>query len=200
MFEDKNRNTANERPKDVNDAELSDESLPEVEADESGPSPDSQHPADVTDEQQFEARVQELQDKLLRTAAEFDNYRKRVARQYDEMVQSANDKILLDLVGIADNLERALQHADKDTDTESLRQGVQLIHSQVIGLLEKYNVKPIEALGKPFDPNFHDALMQVDSEEQDEGIVALEVGKGYHRGDKVLRHTKVGVSKKRKSK
>jgi molecular chaperone GrpE len=168
------------------DAEPSDETETEASAeDESG----------AEQEQKFENQVQELQDKLLRAAAEFDNYKKRIARQYDDMIQSANDRILLDLVEIADNFDRAMQHSENNSPADSLRKGVELIHTQLAQLLEKYSVKPIEALGKPFDPNLHDALMQVESDEYDEGIVALEMSKGYLRGERVLRHSKVGVSK-----
>ncbi|HKK21089.1 MAG TPA: nucleotide exchange factor GrpE [candidate division Zixibacteria bacterium] len=192
MLEDKNarvneeHDTAEAGEIAGSDTELSDETEADTAAEvESG----------VEQEQKSENQVQELQDKLLRAAAEFDNYKKRVARQYDETIQSANDRILLDLVEIADNFDRALQHSENNSPADSLRKGVELIHTQLAQLLEKYSVKPIEALGKPFDPNLHDALMQVESEEYDDGIVALEMSKGYLRGERVLRHSKVGVSK-----
>jgi len=146
-------------------------------------------------EEQLSARVDELEDKLLRTAAEFDNYKKRVARQYDEVVRTANDRILVELLEVMDNFERALQHDNENSDIESFRKGTELIFNQMTALLNKYGVKPIEALGEPFDPNLHEAVMSIESEDYPEGVVAIEMSKGYVQGDRVLRHSKVGVSK-----
>lgn len=138
-------------------------------------------------------RVAELEDKLLRSAAEFDNYKKRIARSYDDMIRSSGDRIFFELLDIVDNFERAL-NTDEKASFESLQEGTRLIFNQMTGLLEKHNIKPIEALGKPFDPNLHEALMQVPSDEYDEGIVALEISKGYSQDKRVIRHSKVGVS------
>lgn len=138
-------------------------------------------------------RVAELEDKLLRSAAEFDNYKKRIARSYDDMIRSSGDRIFSELLDIVDNFERAL-NTDEKASFESLQEGTRLIFNQMTGLLEKHNIKPIEALGKPFDPNLHEALMQVPSDEYEEGIVALEISKGYSQDKRVIRHSKVGVS------
>ncbi len=148
---------------------------------------------ELSEEEKLTNRVVELEDKLLRSAAEFDNYKKRIARSYDEMIRLADDRILTEVLDIVDNFERAL-NTDNNANSESLREGTKLIYSQMTGLLEKHNVKPIEALGKPFDPNFHEAQMQVPSDEYDEDIVALEISKGYLKNKRVLRHSKVGVS------
>ena len=149
---------------------------------------------ELTEEEQLRRQVQELEDKLLRTAAEFDNYKKRTARRYDEMIRSAADSVLLELLGIVDNFERALEHSNDKADSGALRQGTEMIYNQMRGLLDKYDVRPIEAVGQPFDPSLHDAMMQVDTDEYDEGVVAMEMSKGYRCGDRVLRHSKVGVS------
>ena len=146
-------------------------------------------------EEKLKARVEELEDKFLRTAADFDNYTKRTARQYEELIRAANDKLFIELLDVVDNFERALQHGNDNADPESLRQGTELIFSQITALLTKYDIRPIEALGKPFDPTLHEALMPIESEEHPEGVVAVEVTKGYMQGDRVLRHSKVGVSK-----
>ncbi|MEW6412966.1 MAG: nucleotide exchange factor GrpE [Candidatus Zixiibacteriota bacterium] len=151
-----------------------------------------------TEEEMLRRRVAELEDKLLRNAAEFENYKKRVARQYEDMVRSANDAVMLEFLDIVDNFERALSHANNNADSESLRKGTDLILNQMINLLKKYNITPIEAVGKPFDPNFHDAMMQIESEDHDEGVVAMEMSRGYRQGDRILRHSKVGVSSGRK--
>ncbi len=149
----------------------------------------------LPEEPKEQNRVAELEDRLLRTAAEFDNYRKRTARQFDELARSANDKLLAEILEVNDNFERAREHFAKDTDPKSLRKGMDLIFNQLQSLLKKNDIEAIEAVGKPFDPNWHEAVMQVDSKEYPEGIVAVEVGKGYRQGSRVVRHSKVGVSK-----
>jgi molecular chaperone GrpE len=139
-------------------------------------------------------RIAELEDRLLRAAADFDNYRKRTARQTDEAIKGGNDRLLGELLEIVDNFERAMQHADADADPNALKKGMELIYSQLQALLVRYGVTPIEALGQKFDPAVHDAMMQVESDAYDEGVVASEMTKGYRRGDQILRHSKVGVS------
>ena len=148
---------------------------------------------ELSEEEKLTNRVAELEDKLLRSAAEFDNYKKRIARSYDDMIRSARDRIFSELLDIIDNFERAL-NIDEKASFESLQEGTRLIFNQMTGLLEKHNIRPIEALGKTFDPNLHEALMQIPSEEYDEGIVALEISKGYSQDKRVIRHSKVGVS------
>jgi molecular chaperone GrpE len=146
-------------------------------------------------EEQLKARIAELEDRHLRTLADLDNYRKRMVRQMDEIVRNANDGILLEFVEIAANLERALQHVEGgEGKDDALLKGVRLIYGQMKDLLAKYHVTHIEALGKPFDPAYHDAVMRVESDEYEEGIVALELSRGYMRDNRVLRHSKVGVS------
>jgi len=145
-------------------------------------------------EEQLRKQVAELDDRLLRTLADFDNYKKRNARQVEDTIRTAVDSLLLELVEIVDNFERALEHAGGDGN-DAIHRGTKLIYSQMRDLLGRYDVKPIEALGKPFDPNLHDAMMQVDSDEYDDGIVAVVLSRGYMRGNRVLRHSKVGVSR-----
>ncbi len=146
-----------------------------------------------------EKRVAELEDRLLRTMAEFDNYRKRNARLTEDLIKSANDKLLQELLEIADNFERALQHASTDANEASLREGLTLIYNQLLAVFARYGVTPIEAVGQKFDPEIHDAMLQVPTNEYAEGIVATEMLKGYRRGEQVLRHSKVGVSTGRKA-
>jgi molecular chaperone GrpE len=148
-----------------------------------------------TEEEKLRAKVAELEDRLLRSMAEFDNYRKRTARQFDEISRSATDKLFGDLLDVVANLDRALEHCKEGSDLASLRQGMEMIHGQFMGLLTRYDIHPIEAIGQPFDPNFHSALMQIDSAEYPENVVAAEIGKGFMQGDRVLRHTQVAVSR-----
>ena len=149
---------------------------------------------ELTEEEKLTAQVTELEDRLLRSAAEFDNFKKRTARRFDEIVRSANDRILLQLLDVIDNCERALDHGNEQTDPEGYREGMKLIYEQLTTLLDKHEVSPIEAVGKPFDPNLHEAVMQTDSDEYPEGTVAVEMSKGYRQGERILRHSKVGVS------
>ncbi|MEA3296403.1 MAG: nucleotide exchange factor GrpE [candidate division Zixibacteria bacterium] len=150
---------------------------------------------EISEEEKLKAKVAELEDRLLRAGADYDNFKKRMARQFEEIIRSANDRLLTELLEVVDNFERALAHNNNNTDTDSLRQGMELIYTQLNGLLSKYDVEPIEAVGVTFDPNFHEALMQVDSDEHPEGAVAVEVSKGYKLAGRVIRHSKVGVSK-----
>lgn len=154
---------------------------------------------EATVEEQLQERVDELEDKLLRTAAEFENFKKRVARQYSDMVRSANDDIISEFLEVVDSFDRALRHSDSNSaDFDAFRKGIGLIFNRMSDLLERRGISPIEAQGKPFDPNLHEAMMQVESDEYDESIVAVEISKGYRMGNRVLRHSKVGVSKGKK--
>jgi molecular chaperone GrpE len=135
-----------------------------------------------------------LQDRLLRTAAEFDNYRKRVDRERRELAEYAGADILSDMLPIIDDLERALQAATGG-EAESYRRGVELIHKQMTDLLRKRGVKPIEAVGTQFDPRYHEAVMNEVSGEHREGEVMAELRRGYMLGDRLLRPATVKVAK-----
>ena len=134
-----------------------------------------------------------LQDRLLRTAAEFDNYRKRIDRERRELSEYAGADILTGLLPIIDDLERALQAAGGDA--ESYRRGVELIHKQMTDLLQRRGVKPIEAVGTQFDPRYHEAVMHEVSSEHREGEVMAELRRGYTLGDRLLRPATVKVAK-----
>ncbi|HEY6361285.1 MAG TPA: nucleotide exchange factor GrpE [Vicinamibacterales bacterium] len=134
-----------------------------------------------------------LQDRLLRTAAEFDNYRKRVERERRELSEYAGADILTGMLSIVDDLERALQSAGGDAD--SYRRGVELIHKQMLDLLARRGVKTIEAVGTQFDPNYHEAVIHEASEDHREGEVMAELRRGYTLGDRLLRPAVVKVAK-----
>jgi molecular chaperone GrpE len=136
-----------------------------------------------------------LYDRLLRTAAEFDNYRKRVERERRELAESAGADILSDLLPIIDNFERALQTPDAG-EIEPFRKGLELIHRQMLDLLRKRDVKPVEALGADFDPNLHQAVVHEVSDEHREGEVMEQLQRGYTLGDRLLRPAMVKVAKK----
>jgi len=135
-----------------------------------------------------------LQDRLLRTAAEFDNYRKRVDRDRRDQAEAATADALADLLPIVDDLERALK-APSGGDLDAFRKGVELIYQQMIELLRKRGVKPIDAVGADFDPRYHQAVVQETSPDHREGEVMEEFARGYMLGDRLLRPAMVKVAK-----
>jgi molecular chaperone GrpE len=170
-------------PENVNDQELQ-ESAPESGA-----------PAATTDALQAAQQERDtLRDRLLRTAAEFDNFRKRVDRERRELSELAASDILSELLPIVDNFERALQ-APAPAEADSFRTGVEMIHRQMLDLLRKRGVKPIEALGANFDPNFHQAVIHEASPDHRDGEVMAELQRGYMLGDRLLRPAMVKVAK-----
>jgi molecular chaperone GrpE len=135
-----------------------------------------------------------LQDRLLRTAAEFDNYRKRVDRDRRDQAEAAMADALADLLPIVDDVERALK-APAGGDVEGFRKGIELIHQQMLELLRKRGVKPIDAVGADFDPRYHQAIVQASSADHREGEVMEEFARGYMLGDRLLRPAMVKVAK-----
>ena len=135
-----------------------------------------------------------LQDRLLRTAAEFDNYRKRVERDRREQAEAATANALTGLLPIIDDLERALK-TPVGADVEGFRKGIELIHQQMVELLRKRGVKPIDAVGTEFDPRYHEAVAHESSPEHREGEVIEEFARGYMLGDRLLRPAMVKVAK-----
>lgn len=147
---------------------------------------------EVTSEQI--AENEDWHDRYLRLVAEFDNFRKRSAREFGNLVVSAERDLIGDLTQVLDNFERALKSDHQGESLEEFAKGVALIRDQLWDVLGRRGLKRMEALGTPFNPEAHDAMMRMPSEEYDEGIVAQEVSPGYQLGEKVLRHAKVIVS------
>ncbi len=136
-------------------------------------------------------------DKCLRTYADFENYRKRMQREVADFRKYANEQFALELLPVVDHMGLALKHAGESGETvQGLQQGVELVYKQLRDSLEKIGVKQFIAEGEPFDPARHDAMMQVVTEEVPENTVVQVMQEGYLYHDKVLRHAKVGVSKK----
>ena len=137
------------------------------------------------------------EEKFIRLAAEFDNYRKRSSRQYAQVIKSANEELILEILDVVDDFNRAFEafetsHASESSShSENLLAGVKLIFDKLVAILHNRGVRMIEALGKPFDPNFHEAVMQTPSDEYEEGEVAGVVSPGYMLDDRVIRHAKV---------
>jgi molecular chaperone GrpE len=152
-------------------------------------SPEQELPSDA-----LRREKEVLQDRLLRTAAEFDNYRKRIERDRRDQADAMAADALIDLLPIIDDLERALQ-TPSGSDADSLRRGVELIHRQMVDLLRKRGVKPIEAVGADFDPRFHESVVSEVTTEHREGEVLEELRRGYMLGDRLLRPAMVKVAK-----
>lgn len=151
--------------------------------------------AQSLDEALLEAQVraEENYDRFLRTAAELDNYRKRTARMRMETREEVLRDVLLQIAPILDNLSRAL--AQESQKTESLKQGIELIYGQFKDVLKRYGLEEIEAIGEVFDPNLHEALMEVESQDHPPGSVVEEMEKGYTLNKKVVRPARVVVNK-----
>jgi molecular chaperone GrpE len=144
------------------------------------------------EQQETRDQPEEVDDRLLRLAADFENYKKRAARERLEYVALANERLIAELIPILDDLERALSAAEQHEEAQ-LEEGVRLVHRSLAGLLERHGVKPIETDGK-FDPHVHEALLSQPSEEAEPGSVLDVVQKGYRLGDRVVRPARVIVS------
>ena len=136
-----------------------------------------------------------LYDQLLRRAAEFENYRRRVERERTDAYQRARVEVLLEFLPVVDNFERALSSLeDSGGDAEALRQGVELIHKQFKDALTKFGLEPVEAIGQTFDPHLHEAVTIEATDKHKENTVIEEFQRGYKIGDKLLRPSKVKVA------
>ena len=140
----------------------------------------------------LEEKVAELEDRTKRQMAEFENFRKRTEKEKSQMFETGAKSVIEKILPVIDNFERGLAAIEPD-NKDSFYDGMVMIHKQMLGELEKIGVTPIEAVGKEFDPNFHNAVMQVESEEFESGVVAQELQKGYMYRDTVVRYSMVGV-------
>ena len=139
-------------------------------------------------------KVDELNDRVMRQMAEFDNFRKRTDKEKAQMFEQGQSNVLEKLLPVIDNFERGLAAVPENEKDGAFAEGMNKIYKQLIKQLEDLGVTPIEAVGKEFDPNLHNAVMQVESQEYESGIVAQELQKGYMFHDTVLRHSMVAVA------
>ena len=170
---------ANEHEPEANEQELEAELSPEELA--------------ARELQAAKAAVTDNYDRFLRAKAELDNYRKRTAKIRTEVREETMRDMLLGLSPIFDNLRRAL--AQETTDAVVLKEGIELISLQIEDSLKGYGLEVIEAVGKPFDPNVHEAIVELESKDHDPGTVVEELDRGYLFGDRVIRPARVVVSK-----
>ena len=141
-----------------------------------------------------DTQIEELTDRLRRTMAEFDNFRKRTEKQKSAMFEVGAKDIVERILPVIDNFERGLASMPEDVKGTAFAEGMEMIYKQLLKNLEEAGVKPIEALGQPFDPNFHNAVMHVEDENLGENVVSQELQKGYMYRDSVVRHSMVQVA------
>lgn len=180
--------------------ELEEKKEMELEKSEAGIEETKEVQVDLLKEQleKTEKEYKELEDRLLRVAAEFDNYKKRTVREFQSIIKNANEELISQLVETLDNFQRALDSAKNSSDFDSFHKGVELIYQHFRDILAKEGLKEITAIGEPFDPHLHEAVMQQESDKFPDGTVMDEISKGYMLNDKVIKHSKVIVSKGKK--
>lgn len=141
----------------------------------------------------LKTKIDELEDRVKRQMAEFDNFRKRTEKEKTAMFETGAKSVIEKILPVVDNFERGLAAVPESEKGNAFVQGMEMIYKQIMTELESIDVKPIEAVGKEFDPEFHNAVMQVESEEYEPGIIAQELQKGYTYRDNVVRHSMVAV-------
>jgi molecular chaperone GrpE len=140
-------------------------------------------------------QLEEEKDRCLRLNAEFENQRKRLQKEKEEFVKYANEKLIIEFIDIMESLERGLENAKGSNNKDKLIHGMELIYKQLKNVLEKNGLAPIKALGEKFDPYKHEAMMQTPSDNDEEGTILEEFARGYMLNNKVIRYSKVRVSK-----
>ncbi len=138
-------------------------------------------------------KIEELEDRVKRQMAEFDNFRKRTEKEKSLMFETGAKSVIEKILPVVDNFERGLASVPEEEKDKGFVQGMEMIYRQLMTELENMDVKPILAVGEEFNPEFHNAVMQVESEEYESGVIAQELQKGYTYRDSVVRHSMVAV-------
>ncbi len=171
------------------DSEVEDDSAESEE--ESDPLKDAEEKLQAAKEE-----AKESHDRSLRISAEFENYKKRSLREMSDFRKFANEALIRDFLTVVDNLERAILSSEENSnDNSGVAQGVNMTLKEILKIFKKFNVQPVESDGKPFDPSFHQAMMQEESADHPENTVIKELQKGYKLHDRLLRPAMVVVSK-----
>ncbi len=151
----------------------------------------------IEERDKLSEEVKQLNDKYMRLYAEFENYKKRVLKDKEEVIKYANEEIIYQLLAVIDSLELALKHATNENVPKGFIEGVEFTLKELKKILGNFGLSTIESEGKPFDPSVHHAMTQVERDDLEENMVVEEMRKGYMLRDKVLRPALVAVSKKR---
>lgn len=166
--------------------EATDES-PEIAEPEVQPEPD---PLEVA-----KAEAARIRDQLLRTAADFDNFKKRTRREVSDAESRGRDEVFRELLPVFDNLERAVQHSEGTTDIQALADGIRMVMRQFVDTLGRMGIERVSSVGQPFDPSLHEAIQHMETTEYPPGTIAAEAQPGYRQGDRLLRPALVVVAK-----
>ena len=210
---EENKNTANEQEeteKDIPETETVNEPTEESPEATAGQDAEAEKASEADDDKEtksktsffgkkkkdnkLEQQIEELTDRLTRQMAEFDNFRKRTEKEKSQMYEVGAKDIIEKILPVVDNFERGLDAVKEEDKEDPFVQGMEKVYKHLLTTLEGIEVKPIEAVGQPFDPNFHNAVMHVEDENFGENIVAEEFQKGYTYRDSVVRHSMVKVA------
>lgn len=189
MNENLNNNELNELNEQINQPEKEEQNSEMTESNKENNQEELQKRIE-----ELEKEVGEWKEKLLRKAAEFENYKRRTENDQLNLVTYAAESFIKKILPIVDDFERSLEHINDSNDYEKLKEGVQLIYNKLVKVLDEQGVKKIDAVGKPFDVEYHEALMQKADNSVPPHTVIEELEKGYLYKDKVIRHSKVVVS------
>lgn len=193
----KNPNESEQGGENNLDPNITDGPLPpEVEAAAGAGAPEESPSTLRSEIERLDGERKSLEDQLLRTMAEFQNFRRRKEQEADQLRTYATEKLVTSLLPVLDNFERTMAALESGAPIESVIEGVRLVDRQFRSVLESNNVKRIESHGQPFDPDFHEAIAAEESHELPENTVVGEVEPGYRLADKVIRPARVRVSKK----
>jgi len=150
---------------------------------------------ELSSDNESEDELAKLKDSYIRLMAEYDNYRKRTIKEKAELIKNGGEKVLIGLLPVVDDFQRALENIDSAKDLDAVKEGVELIYNKFIAYLQQNGVKTIEALGEPFDADFCEAIATIPAQEEDQkGKVIDSIQTGYTLNDKVIRHAKVVVA------
>jgi molecular chaperone GrpE len=169
----------------------------EADAPAKGAAPSDQADRPGTPLEEAQAEVARIRDQLLRTAADYDNFRKRTRREVEDAQKRGKEELLRELLPVFDNLERAVVHAGQASDAKAVADGVNMVLKQFQDTLGKVGIKRITAVGGAFDPSLHEAIQQVETNDHPAGTIVAEVQPGYAMGDRLLRASMVVVAKPR---
>lgn len=193
--EDVNTDTGAEKPAEETEAQQQDR----AEEESAGPGDKKEKKKSFLGKEKKEKtnklqeKVDELEDRVKRQMAEFDNFRKRSEKEKSAMFETGAKSVVEKILPVVDNFERGLAGLSEDEIKQPFAEGMNMVYKQLMTELEKLEVKPIEAVGCEFNPDLHNAVMQVESEEYESGIIAQELQRGYTYRDSVVRHSMVAV-------
>lgn len=143
-----------------------------------------------------DAKIKSLEERILYLQADFENFKKIKIKEKQDTLKFGNETLVKEFLPVLDNLERALTHAESTEDYKAIHDGVKLTVNEFLKVLEKAGVKPVEAMGQKFDPNYHEAMYQEEREDIEPDTVISELQRGYLLNDRLVRPSRVGVSKK----